>query len=64
MSELNDELQYLELLKQVLQEYEKNKNLRNNRTDFKTISLFGPQIEFDLRKGFPLLTTKRVFFKG
>ena len=28
-----------------------------------TQSLFGPQIEFDLSKGFPILTTKKIFFK-
>jgi thymidylate synthase len=63
---MTDENKYLELLQTVLNEssYNQNKGLRNNRTDIKTISVFGPQIEFDLRKGFPLLTTKRVFFKG
>jgi thymidylate synthase len=60
-----DEYQYLNLLKTVLDEYDETKeDFRKNRTDISTISLFGPQIEFDLRKGFPLLTTKRVFFKG
>ena len=64
---MTDENQYLNLLQSVLNEQsfdENNNKLRNNRTNIKTISVFGPQIEFDLRKGFPLLTTKRVFFKG
>ena len=29
-----------------------------------TISRFGAMLRFDLRKGFPLLTTKRVFWRG
>ena len=59
-----DEYQYLNLLKNVLNEYDEKEDFRKNRTEISTISLFGPQIEFDLRKGFPLLTTKKVFFKG
>ena len=35
-----------------------------DRTFTGTLSVFGPQIEFDLREGFPLLTTKRVFWNG
>lgn len=35
-----------------------------DRTGVGTLSVFGPQLEFDLRKGFPLLTTKRVFWTG
>ena len=30
----------------------------------KTLSLFGKTLEFDLRRGFPLLTTKKMFFRG
>lgn len=65
---MTDEIQYLELLQNILNSYNSETScktqLRKNRTDIETISVFGPQIEFDLRKGFPLLTTKRVFFKG
>ena len=51
---------YLKLLRKVLDEGV----LSINRTNFKAFSLFGAQLKFDLRKGFPLVTTKKVFFKG
>jgi thymidylate synthase len=51
---------YLNLVERVLAEGERKKN----RTGIDTISTFGDQVKFDLRKGFPLLTTKKVFFKG
>ena len=51
---------YEDLLRKILMEG----NLKNDRTGTGTISLFGQQMRVDLAKGFPLLTTKRVFFKG
>ncbi len=50
--------QYLDLIRTVLEEGEK----REDRTGTGTISLFGTQTKYDLRKGFPLLTTKKVNF--
>lgn len=38
-------------------------NRRDDRTHTRTISKFGHQLRFDLTKGFPLLTTKKVSFK-
>jgi thymidylate synthase len=51
---------YLNLLKRVLNEGKTKKN----RTGIDTIGVFGAQARFDLAEGFPLLTTKKVFFKG
>ncbi|MFD0705464.1 thymidylate synthase [Alloscardovia venturai] len=41
-----------------------NGSLKSDRTGTGTVSVFGRQMRFDLTKSFPLLTTKRVFFKG
>lgn len=49
---------YLNLAKSVLVEGK----LAGNRTDTGAVRVFGPQVEYDLRKGFPLLTTKHVNF--
>lgn len=50
--------QYIDLLKDIL----KNGEERNDRTGIGTISVFGRQLRFDMQKGFPIITTKRVFF--
>ena len=47
---------YHDLMQQVLEEGEK----REDRTGVGTYSLFGAQVRFDLREGFPLLTTKKL----
>jgi thymidylate synthase len=53
------EKQYLDLLRRVMETGEERQT-RNG----KTYSVFGGNLHFDLRDGFPLLTSKRVFFRG
>lgn len=53
------DVEYLNLVKKIFQ----YGNVREDRTGTGTISLFGPQLEFDLQEGFPLLTTKKLPFR-
>ncbi len=52
--------QYLDLLQDILD----NGVKKENRTDIDTVSVFGRQIRYDLSKGFPLVTTKKVHLKS
>ena len=52
--------QYLDLVKQVLD----NGTLKKNRTGTDTLMYFGYHYKVDLAHGFPLLTTKKVFFNS
>jgi thymidylate synthase len=54
--------QYLELLKTIKEKGTHKPAARPNMPG--TTSLFGYQLRHDLQKGFPLLTTKKMFWKG
>jgi thymidylate synthase len=55
------EHQYLNITRDIL----RKGFLKEDRTGVGTRSIFGPQLEFNLQtQGFPLLTTKKVFWKG
>jgi thymidylate synthase len=56
----NIEHQYLKLLKDILD----NGVKKQDRTGTGTLSVFGRQIRHDMSKGFPLLTTKKMYWKG
>lgn len=53
------EQQYLDLLRELIKA-----PARQTRNDTATHSVFGRQMRFDMADGFPLLTTKKVFWRG
>merc|ERR1711920_1010729 len=57
---LHEEYQYLSAIREII-----DKGVpMEERTGVGTRSMFGKMMRFDLRKSFPLLTTKRVFWRG
>ncbi len=52
--------EYLDIVKYVLD----NGHRKENRTGIDTIAVFGMHYKIDLAKGFPLLTTKKVYFNS
>jgi len=54
------ELQYINLIKHIL----KNGISKDDRTGIGTLSIFSYNMTFNLRESFPLLTTKKVYWKG
>jgi len=55
----NIEKQYLKLLQDIL-----DNGIEKDTRNGKTLSVFGRQIRHDMSNGFPLLTTKKMYWKG
>jgi thymidylate synthase len=56
----HEEYKYLNLLNKILTEGIK----KEDRTGTGTISIYGTSLKFDLKESFPILTTKKVYWKG
>jgi len=58
---MHPEYQYLDLMQEVVDKGDRQVDAGHGKA---THGIFGRQIRFDLSQGFPLLTTKRVYWKG
>ncbi|QHO17640.1 hypothetical protein S83_033588 [Arachis hypogaea] len=58
--ERHEEYKYLRLVEEIISEG----TAKDDRTRTGTLSKFGCQMRFNLRRNFPLLTTKKVFWRG
>ncbi|WJX36239.1 hypothetical protein P8452_24141 [Trifolium repens] len=58
--ERHGEYMYLNLVQEIISQG----TAKGDRTGTGTLSTFGCQMRFNLRRSFPLLTTKRVFWRG
>ncbi|KAI5421549.1 hypothetical protein KIW84_045099, partial [Lathyrus oleraceus] len=58
--ERHEEYMYLNLVQEIISQG----TSKGDRTGTGTLSKFGCQMRFNLHRGFPLLTTKRVFWRG
>lgn len=58
---MKNEQQYLDGIRYIL---EHGEDVLNDRTGFGRKKVVGYQMRFDLQEGFPLLTTKKVYFKS
>jgi thymidylate synthase len=56
----HEEYQYLHLLQNILNDG----TVKGDRTGVGTKSIFGTHLKFDLSKSIPVLTTKKVYWKG
>lgn len=59
MKESSEEFKYINYMQNILD----NGNIREDRTETGTISVFGNQMRFDISQSIPLMTTKKIPFK-
>lgn len=60
MTNNHPEQPYLDLLKRIIDKG----TFEENRTGIQCITLFGDQVKFSIKDSFPLITTKKMFFRG